>query len=274
MTDSFPYSIALQTVLPDDFRDSSAFRDQLDAFREAGLWGLELNVREFKRVSFSELEAVLGEHGLALSMFASGLTAKTLGLSLSALDEAERKRAVSACAEMLEWVEREDVGVILGLMKGADKTDPARALEQMQRSLEELCPIAEREQTPLILEATNRYETPIANSVYDAVELVRPYPPTWARILPDTFHMNIEELDIDRALRDCSERFSSIHFSENNRYLPGYGGFSFAAVLRTLREIGYHGRVGLEGNLRNDLVTDTQHAVSYLHEVSGSSVSA
>ncbi len=264
MSSSFPFPLALQTVLPDDHADNTAFAERLDAFREAGLWGLELNIRDPEQVGFAEVERLLHRHGLEFSMFASGLTAKTRGLSLSALEEERRREAVEVCAAMLSWVEREDVGVIVGLLKGADRSEPERAHAQMRRSLDELAPVAERERTALILEATNRYETPIANSVYEAFELVEPYPADWMRILPDTFHMNIEEVDIVRALTDCSERFSSIHFSENNRYLPGFGGFAFAPVLQALESMRYNGRVGLEGNTRHDELTDTQEAIAYL----------
>lgn len=269
MTNSFPYPIALQTALPDDYRDNAELASQLDALREAGLWGMELNIRDPRTVPFAEVERLLHDHGLELSMFASGLTAKTLGLSLSALEEEHRRAAVAICSEMLAWVERDEVGVIVGLLKGDDHSDPVRARAQMRRSLDELAPVAERERTVLIVEATNRYETPIANSLREAYELVLPYPADWMRILPDTFHMNIEEQNLIAALEECSERFSSIHFSENNRFLPGYGGFAFGPVIQALREMGYEGRVGLEGNLRHDLVTDTREAIAYLKAVSG-----
>ncbi len=267
MSDSFPYPLALQTALPDDYKHSAEFATQLDSLRAAGLWGLELNIRDPRAVPFAGVEKLLRDHGLEFSMFASGLTAKTLGVSLSSLDEDQRRQAVSVCSEMLAWVEREDAGVIVGFLKGVDHTDPQKARSQMRRSLDELAPVAERECTALVIEATNRYETPIANSLGEAYELVLPYPADWMRILPDTFHMNIEEQDLAASLRECADRFSLIHFSENNRFLPGYGGFAFAPVLRVLREMRYHGRVGIEGNTRHDLVTDTRDAVAYLKEV-------
>ncbi len=267
MDPEFPYPLAFQTTLPDDFKENRDFRSRLSGFSRAGLWGLELNISAPERVQFSRVEQTLREHGLELSMFASGLTAKLSDLSLSATEEPARRRAVEACRRFLAWPERDDVGVIAGFLKGIDRSDPTRARDQLRRSLDELAPVAEREQTPFILEATNRHETPVAHSIRDARDLVAPYPAKWMRILPDTFHMNIEEADLAKALKDCVERFSSVHFSENNRCLPGFGDFDFARILCSLCRIGYSGRIGLEGNLCEDEVTDVGRAVEYLRSI-------
>ncbi|TVQ23725.1 MAG: sugar phosphate isomerase/epimerase [Spirochaetaceae bacterium] len=249
MSSAFPYTLSYQTVLPDDYRSNQAFANTLRQFRDAGLWGLELNMADPATMDYQDVVEFLGGFDLRLSMFATGLSAKTAGLSLSSADEAERLRAVETCSEYLRWVQDDDVGAIIGFMKGMDRSDPGAARTAFRRSVLELAPVASDTRTPLIIEATNRYETPVANSLEDTLELIDGTPAEWVRILPDTFHMNIEEADQAAALTNAFPRIMSIHLSENNRTLPGRGGFDFAAFFRTVKTIGYTGRFAMEGNI-------------------------
>ena len=255
-----PWTLSYQTVLPDDYRRNDAVAARFSAFARAGLWGLELNVSDPASFSYDEVVEFLAGFGLKLSMFATGLSAKSGGFSLSAADEDARRRAVEECAKYLRWVGDDDVGAIIGFMKGMDRSHPESAREAMRRSVLELAPVAEQERTPLIIEATNRYETPIANSLADALELVEGTPAEWVKVLPDTFHMNIEEADQREALTSALPRIMHVHLSENNRTLPGCGAFDFAGFLNLLDEIGFRGRLAMEGNIVGDEGDDVARA--------------
>ena len=263
---ALPWPLAYQTVLPDDYRNNDGISRTFTALSNAGIWGLEVNVSDPDLFSYSDVVSFLNDHGLALSMFATGLSAKTAGYSLSALDERERKQAVEACGRYLHWVEDEDVGAIIGFMKGLDKSDPAHAREAFRLSVSELAPVAESAKTPLIIEATNRYETAIANTLSDALSLVEGSDPRWVKVLPDTFHMNIEESDMRSALESAMPRLMNVHLSENNRTLPGRGGFDFRAFLRVLHDLGYSGRLAMEGNFAGAEADDVTRAARVVQE--------
>ncbi len=255
-----PWTLSYQTVLPDDYRGNDAVAARFAAFAGAGLRGLELNMSDPARFSYDDVLEFLDGFGLKLSMFATGLSAKSGGFSLSADDEDARRRAVEECTKYLRWVGDDDVGAIIGFMKGMDRSRPDAAREAMRRSILELAPVAEQERTPLIIEATNRYETPIANSLADALELVEGTPAEWVKVLPDTFHMNIEEADQRAALIAALPRVMHVHLSENNRTLPGRGAFDFAGFLRMLAEIDFRGRLAMEGNIIGDEGDDVARA--------------
>src|ERR1019366_1425138 len=123
---------------------------------------------------------------------ATGLTAQRLGLSLSHSDEGARKRAVEKCREMVNWVGSPKTGVILGLIKGGPSLEIENARRQFALSLAEIVPAARARKVTILVEATNRYETAVANTVADAAELVGNHRAECAQALPDTFHMNIE----------------------------------------------------------------------------------
>ncbi|MFW6388184.1 MAG: TIM barrel protein [bacterium] len=259
-----PWTLSYQTVLPEDYRTNDSFSRTLSAFRRAGLWGLELNMRDPADISYDDVVSFLSEYDLNLSMFATGLSAKTGNFSLSALDESARKAAVEECAKYLRWVRSEGVGAIIGFMKGMDKSNPQAARLAFQASVQELAAVAEEARTPLIIEATNRYETPIANTVEDALALVEGTPAQWVKVLPDTFHMNIEEADMRAALEKALPRIMHVHLSENNRTLPGRGGFDFSGFLKMLSELGFTGRLAMEGNIVGSEADDVGRAAGWV----------
>ena len=63
--------------------------------------------------------------------------------------------------------------------------------------------------------------------------------------------MNIEEVNIAAELYKYSSYFEAIHFSDNNRYLPGYGAIDFKKILTTLIAVNFSGYIGLEGNFKD-----------------------
>ena len=220
----YRYPLSLQTVLPDDYGWNKEFRSLLELLQELGFWGLELNMSDPLNFNFEAVRGFLDQFNLKLSMLATGLTARRLGLSLSTPDEAVRRQSVAKCREMIEWVRNPATGVIIGLLKGGPAADAGAARRQFSRSLAEVMPAAEARRIPVLVEATNRRETAVANTVEEAVSLVGSCGSTNARVLPDTYHMNIEEADM---LGDFAPRtprtFRSLHLSDNNRLFPGLG---------------------------------------------------
>jgi len=67
-----------------------------------------------------------------------------------------------------------------------------------------------------------------------------------ARILLDTFHMNIEEDFIGEAIQKAGDKLGHLHIGENNRMPPGYGHIPWTEVAAALRKINYQGYVVME----------------------------
>ncbi|HUX21739.1 MAG TPA: sugar phosphate isomerase/epimerase family protein, partial [Spirochaetia bacterium] len=262
---------------------NESFRRTAEGLKRLGIWGMELNIKDLDHTSTRDIGAIrsyLAGFGLELSMFASGLTAKTLGLSLSVVDEAERERAVAGARAMIRWVAgtrgqvesrfETPIGIIVGFLKGGVSPKPDAARRSLVESLKQLVPDASELGVPLIIEATNRYESSVVNSIGEGISIIDEVTskgegrPGALQVLPDTFHMNIEEADMVESMRVGFEYYTSFHLSDNNRFFPGYGAIDFRKVVATLDTLGYQGRLAIEGNLRRDLVSDLSDAVEYL----------
>ena len=117
---------------------------------------------------------------------------------------------------------------------------------------------------PLLVEATNRYESSAVNSLQDAADIIHAYQNPFLRVLPDTFHMNIEECSMTGSLIKHMALYDSLHISDNNRFFPGLGAIDFFAILRFLKESGYTGGIAIEGNLRGSFQEDLNASMSVL----------
>jgi len=261
----YRYRLTVQTTLPTDYEGDGAFRGRLEMLAGLGFWGLELNVADPAVADFERISRFLGDHGLAFSMFASGLTAKTFGLSLSHEDDPARATSVEKAKRMVDFVApNPECGIIIGFLKGPVVEDIGAAASRFRRSLDELVPYAAEHGVMLIVEATNRYEAALANSLADTAALVDGYPRETVKILPDTFHMNIEEPNMIAALERHRDRYVSVHYSDNNRFFPGLGGIDFAAVTSYLDAVRFEGRIGMEAQIRESFEADIRHAVRRL----------
>ncbi len=261
------YPLSIQLVLPDNFREDPDFRETLAFLREHGFNGVELNIRDPFTANFSEIKEFLETYALTLTMFASGLSAKELGLSLSHTEWSVRKRSVDWCLRVFEKLRGTGAGFIAGYIKGGPGLDGVKARTDFRESLEKLAPAAVDFGVDLLIEATNRYESTVANSLDETADLIRDFNPDRVLMLPDTFHMNIEETDMAGALEKHAGLYRSIHMSDNNRLFPGHGAIEFEKVISHLNQIHYTGSLAIEGNVSDSLRKDLARTIEYLSPV-------
>lgn len=98
----------------------------------------------------------------------------------------------------------------------------------------------------VLLEPINRYESRYLNSVADNLRVLARVAHPNAGLLPDTFHMSIEESSVPDALRLAEGHVRHVDLGDSNRLLPGRGALDWGAIFRALRDIGYDGVLNLE----------------------------
>ncbi len=82
---------------------------------------------------------------------------------------------------------------------------------------------AARHNIKLSVEALNRFECYVLNTVDDAAEVVRKVGAPNYGLLYDTFHANIEEKDPVGVIAPNLRYINHVHFSESDRGTPGKG---------------------------------------------------
>ena len=98
----------------------------------------------------------------------------------------------------------------------------------------------------LAVEALNRYETYLVNSMEKNLAFVREVSHPAVKLMADCFHMSIEERTISESLRMVSDYLVHVHIADNTREAAGLGHTDFKEILYTLGEIGYDGALTME----------------------------
>ena len=145
---------------------------------------------------------------------------------------------------------------------------PAGDRQVLVDALGELGEHARAEGVTLFLEPLNRYEDHMVNRLDDAVVFCASVGLPSVRVVADTFHMNIEEDDVHRALRAAAPYLGHVQVSDSNRYQPGAGHLDWPGLVRTLLEIDYRGWLALECRLRGDPVSALHQAAAVLRHAS------
>lgn len=105
----------------------------------------------------------------------------------------------------------------------------------------------------LTLEALNRFECYLCNTMTQLSDLVRRADHPNVRAMFDTHHANMEEKRFPDAIRTIAPHLSHVHISENDRGTPGDGHIPWDDTFRTLAEVKYNGWMTIEAFTRNDI---------------------
>ncbi len=115
-----------------------------------------------------------------------------------------------------------------------------------------LADFAEKHNITLCLEVLNRFETNLINTCSEGVKFCNEVGKDNVKLLLDTFHMNIEEDNLPRAIIEAGSHLGHLHVGEGNRKLPGQGHLPWAEIGIALRKIGYENDVVMEPFLKSE----------------------
>jgi D-psicose/D-tagatose/L-ribulose 3-epimerase len=99
----------------------------------------------------------------------------------------------------------------------------------------------------LSIEPVNRSETFFLTTASDAKAFCDAINHARVGVTIDTFHANIEEKSIAKAVQSLGHRLRHVHASENDRGLLGSGHVDFPEIVVALRQIAYDGYLMIEG---------------------------
>ncbi|MEJ7589268.1 MAG: sugar phosphate isomerase/epimerase family protein [Ferruginibacter sp.] len=118
----------------------------------------------------------------------------------------------------------------------------------------------------LALEAVNRFECYLCNTMEQLARLVNEVGHPSVRAMYDTHHANIEEKKNPEAIRTIAPFLEHVHISENDRGTPGDGHVHWNETFSALAEVKYKGWLTIEAFSRND--PDFANAIKVWREYS------
>jgi D-psicose/D-tagatose/L-ribulose 3-epimerase len=170
---------------------------------------------------------------------------------VSSKNPAIRKAGIRSLTAIMHAMDRLDSRVLAGVLYSYwpcdfREVDKKAAWELGVASVRSLAGTADSLGIDLCLEVVNRFETYILNTCEEAVRYCKAVGSPRARILLDTFHMNIEEDNIGDAIRLAGPRLGHLHVGEGNRKVPGKGHLPWNEIGKALRDIHYEKGVVME----------------------------
>lgn len=132
----------------------------------------------------------------------------------------------------------------LGVLTGKPPTAEER--QTVVDVLGRLTGVAQKYGITLGLEACNRYETYMYNTLEDARETVLEVGAPNLKLHGDTYHMNIEEEGFYKPIMATKDVLEYVHMSESHRGLVGTGTVNWEQVFQALKDSNFSGYLTLE----------------------------
>ncbi len=267
------FKIAL-TATPAEVRSAPILLggDLAGAFEQAaelGCQGLEIHLRRGEDADPQAVRRWMAEYNLSVPTLGTGMTATLDGLTFADPDPAVRRLAIQRVCGHVELAAAVGSAVTIGSVSGRLGAGEARERRARRaaalEALAELCRYAEARGVTVLLEPLNRYECDYLNTLADVCRVIAEIGAPNLKLLADTFHMNIEETDLDTALRAAAPWLAHVHLADSNRQAPGRGHLDVAAVLRTLGEIGYQGFLSFEVLPVPDALSAARQGIRTIH---------
>ncbi len=213
-----------------------------------GFDGVELAIRDPAHVEMDAIEETVRSLDIAVPAIGTGQAFVEEGLSLTAPEASRRDGAEARLLVQVGTAARFGALLIIGLIHGpvppGETQDQAE--ERLLPALSRIAQAARRRGVRLVIEPINRYESNWLNTVDDVMKLLARLGEDNVGVLPDTFHMNIEEVDPAAALRAAASRLWHVHVADSNRRAPGFGHLDLDALVKGLSRVRYSGYVSAE----------------------------
>jgi sugar phosphate isomerase/epimerase len=230
-----------------------------------GYDGVELALKYAAEVDKGLLSKWLTDSDMEVSCISTGQVFADLGLMFTDANPQKRSEVRNIFKDLIDLAA--DFGRIVNIGRVRGRIGPQQPQQAERLFIEmagELCSYAAAKNVTLLLEPVNRYELDFINSVEDGVELLKKVDMPNMKLMPDIFHMNIEDKTIGPELAKNINYVAYIHFADSNRLAPGQGHIDFKNIINCLRQAKYDGWVSVEILPKPDPDTAARQAIKYL----------
>lgn len=265
------YSIVLSTQIT-RFEAATLkgdFESNIQRIAGWGYDGVELAVRDPALVDAEALAGIIDRYNLKVPAIGTGQAWGEEGLSFTSSDPQIRRQAVQRIKSHIPLAKRFNAIIIIGLIRGITPVGQMheQSMEYLVESLRECADAAAPHGIRFALEPLNRYETDLIHTVEQGMHLIERVDMENFGLLLDTFHMNIEEPDMEESIRTCGKHIFHFHVADSNRWYPGAGHLDFHRLLVTLRNTGYQGFVSGEFMPKPDALTAAEINITFLRKM-------
>ncbi len=261
-------AIASDNALPSAFVVLRGLKKSIKYAHELGYDGVELALKEHDEMPSSELKAILKENSMEVSAISSGQVFAARGLMFTDADKEKRSELYKSFCGFIDLASElscsfVNIGRVRGFIGERTEDEAESLFIEMALKISEY---AEKKGVEIILEPVNRYEIDYINNTDQCVSLVKKVNRPNFTMMPDVFHMNIEDAHIGEALIRNRDYVRYVHLADSNRHAPGDGHLDFDDIFSALAKIKYDGWCTVECLPYPDPETAASRAVTFLRK--------
>jgi D-psicose/D-tagatose/L-ribulose 3-epimerase len=224
--------------------------------KEIGYDGVEIPLMDPFGLDVNKLKKILEDNQIQCTC-GTGLSDRT---DISSEDFLVRENGVNHLKKCIDICQQLGCDVLGGVLyspwgKLYSRKESREKIENAIVCLQEVGHYAKAKGVTLALELINRYETYMLNTIQDGLDFVKRVDSEQIKIHFDTYHGNIEEKSIPNAIRSAKGKIHHVHFSENDRGIPGTGSIQWTQVKEALLDIDYNRWIVLECFVKPDCET-------------------
>jgi D-psicose/D-tagatose/L-ribulose 3-epimerase len=134
----------------------------------------------------------------------------------------------------------------VGRADAVEAADYARQWKTVVKHLKEIARHAQGKGVTIALEPLNRFETDFINTAEQALKMIDDVNSPALRLHLDTFHMNIEEKDLARAIKKAGTHLVHLHACGSDRGTPGGDHTAWPEIVKALKSVKYDGDIVIE----------------------------
>ena len=261
-------AVASEDALPSAFVVFRGIEESIRKAAELGYDGVELALRDKHQVELGKVKRLIKEYHLEIPVISSGQIFSDSKLWLTAIDKDVSSRAAEALKGLIDAASEFGAMVNMGRVRGFVEEGEIvnETIERFAEVMGEISVYARKAGVTLILEPVNRYEINFINNLDEGVKLIERLEIKELKLMPDLFHMNIEDTSIEGNLKKYIDYISYIHFADSNRLAPGWGHLDFKSVVDILNSAGYNGWISVEILPKPDPDSSARQAIHFLRQ--------
>jgi D-psicose/D-tagatose/L-ribulose 3-epimerase len=218
-----------------------------ESVKSLGYDGVEMPIFEPDQKLYAEWGRKLDGMGLART----AVTVRGAGDNPISPSASVRAAAVEAMKKTLDCCHAAGVKTLVGPFHSAigEFTGKGPTEDEFKWGVETMRKVAEHAASAGVMLATeylNRFENYFLTCVEQTVKFVQAVDHPSCRMMYDTFHANIEEKDLAKAIRAAAPWSVLVHISENDRSIPGTGHVHWDETFDALAAAKYDGWMVVE----------------------------
>lgn len=241
-------AVAADNALPSAFVVFRGIEDSIKKAATLGYDGVELALMNKEQIDVNVVKKLLKQFNLKIPVISTGQVFAGLNLCFTNPDIHVRNKAIEVFKGLIEIASEFGSMVNMGRVRGPIYEGETREMAEIRfvEVMGQLSDYGQKYGVDLILEPVNRYEINFINSVDEGADLLDKLNRDNVKLMPDVFHMNIEDQSITGSFIKHISRIAYVHFADSNRVAPGQGHLHFPDIINTLNNLNYNGWVSVE----------------------------